>query len=88
MTVRKQPEPSPCPYEVGTWLKTPQGDIGYVNLVLDQYLTLCVREWKKSEELAKHSCQPIHQCILLVYPTDYDKCEVLTEGDFERVKHP
>ena len=58
------------------------------NIDLDQYLTLCVREWKKSEELAKHSCQPIHQCILLVYPTDYDKCEVLTEGDFERVKHP
>ena len=70
-----------CPYEVGTWLKTPMGDIGYVNQVLGQYFTLCVREWKDSGKMHGMS-----QCILLVYPQFYGKCEILTEGDFERLK--
>ena len=59
-------------------------------------VSICGRQLDRAKDVAKRygiekvymGCQPIHQCILLVYPTDYDKCEVLTEGDFERVKHP
>ena len=81
MTVRPLEPDIPCPYEVGTWLKTPMGDIGYVNQVLGQYFTLCVREWKDSGKM-----NGISQCILLVFPMFYGKCEILTEGDFERIK--
>ena len=49
------------------------GMSGYVNFISDEYITVCIREYKKPSEEAELSITPVHQVCICVFPHDWDK---------------
>ena len=46
---------------------------GYVNFISEDYITICIREYNKSPEVAEHSRNKLHQVCICVFPHDWDK---------------
>ena len=49
------------------------GFSGYVNFISHEYITMCIREYEKPEEVAKHAKHNMHQVCLLVFNQYWDK---------------
>jgi len=56
----------------------------YVNFICDQYVTLCLREWKKPFEEAEHAMNPIRQVNLCVNSIYWDKISLDSERPYNR----
>ena len=57
--------------EIISW----KGMTGYVNFISDEYITMCIREYDKSEECAEHSRQKQNTVCLLIFPNDWSEVE-------------
>ncbi len=49
------------------------GHSGYVNFISHEYITMCIREYCKPEEVAKHAKNHMHQVCVLIFPHDWHK---------------
>lgn len=48
---------------------------GYVNFISEHYITLCIREYDKSDEVAEHSNRKKNQVCLLIFPQYWHEVE-------------
>lgn len=49
------------------------GFSGFVNFISNEYITVCIHEYEKPPEVAKHSRCKTHQVCLLVFNQYWDK---------------
>ena len=49
------------------------GKQGYVNFISEEYITVCIREYKKSPEVAEHSRSNMNQVCICVFPDKWDQ---------------
>ena len=48
---------------------------GYVNFISEHYITMCIREYDKPEEVAEHSKRNTNQVCLIIYPQYWHEVE-------------
>ena len=48
------------------------GQQGYVNFISEEYITVCIREYTKPPEVARHSKSNLNQVCVVVYPDRWD----------------
>ena len=56
-------------------------EIGEVNFIDKMYITITLRRWKKSPELAEHSCYPYGEVNLLCNNIYWDELELQTNTE-------
>ena len=54
-------------------------DEGFVNFIDDEMITICVREWEKSPELAEHAGQKMNQVNVVCHKEYWGDVQILGE---------
>ena len=60
-------------------------EIGEVNFIDKMYITITLRRWKKSPELAEHSCYPYGEVNLLCNNIYWDDLELLNDTEEKEI---
>ena len=61
--------------------KDEQGEVNFIDKL---YITLTLHRWKKSPEIAKHSCYPYNEVNLLVNNIYWDELELINDTEEEK----
>ena len=56
-----------------------KNDIGYIDFISNDYVTLCVREIDRDERTAKNAVSKIIQVKVLVFPNEWENIKKLDQ---------
>ena len=54
-------------------------DEGFVNFIDEEMITICVREWEKTPELAEHSIHRLNQVNVVCHKEYWGEVQILGE---------
>ena len=63
----------------GLKIMLPDGEQGEVNLISNEYITVCTHRWKKPPELAEHSMNKYNEVNVLCYTNCFPQCKYYDE---------